>query len=315
MTERRIRESRVPVTILSGFLGSGKTTLLNRLLADPRGLRIAVVVNEFGEVGIDGQRVAGAQQFVELDNGCLCCALNEDLKKTLFALSERGGFDHLIVETTGLADPLPVAWTFTRPGLDEFYRVDALVTLVDARNVERSLCETTEAGMQIERADLLVLNKLDLVEDEGAAAISAVRRWNEHAPIVHGIRGDVPSDAILAIEGRPLASEGEALTGHGGQAPTFETHSIRVGRLRDRDSLEDLLEDLSPSIYRVKGLVQIEGEDGWVLVNAVAGRYELDPIAPRHEPAEGALVWIWSGLDPNALAARCHAIESDFESN
>ena len=280
MTERRATADRVPVTVLSGFLGSGKTTLLNQLLRDPRGLRIAVIVNEFGEIGIDGQRVAGAEQFVELDNGCLCCALNEDLKQTLFALIERGGFDHLIVETTGLADPLPVAWTFTRPGLDEFYRVDALVTVVDACNVERSLSEAPEAGMQIERADLLVLNKLDLVPD-GVSATTAVRRWNRHAPILEGIRGNVPSDAILAIGGPALAGRRVVETEHAEHAPTYETHSVRVGPLRDRESLEDLLEDLSPSIYRVKGLVQIQGEDGWFLVNAVAGRYELDPILPR----------------------------------
>ena len=114
-------ETRIPATVLGGFLGSGKTTLLNRLLRDRHGLRVAVIVNEFGEVGIDGAAITGAAQFVELDNGCLCCAINEDLQRTLRDLAARGGFDHLVLETTGLADPLLVGWTFSKESLIESY--------------------------------------------------------------------------------------------------------------------------------------------------------------------------------------------------
>jgi G3E family GTPase len=131
--ERRTRRgvpARIPVTIVGGFLGSGKTTRVNALLREPRGRRIAVVLNEVGEVGIDGARLAAAEEFVELDGGCICCALNADLEATLGRLRARGGFDHLVVETTGIADPLPVAWTFERPGLREGYRVDAVATIV-----------------------------------------------------------------------------------------------------------------------------------------------------------------------------------------
>jgi len=300
---------RIPVTVLSGFLGSGKTTLLNRLLRDPAGMRIAVVVNEFGEIGIDGQRVAGAEQFVELENGCLCCALNEDLKRTLFELRDRGGFDHLVVETTGLADPLPVAWTFSRPGLDEFYRVDALVTVVDAANVERVLGEVPEAALQIDRADLLVLNKLDLVDDEGSRATAAVRRSNERAPLVRSVRGEVPTRVVLDVGGggESLGPGSEKPSVHP-HTPSFETYAFQTEGVLDDEALEDLLDQLPPNVYRVKGLVRTNDGPRWTLLNAVAGRFEMEPFEPAAEPNASAIVWIGQGFDRTDLEARCRSL-------
>jgi G3E family GTPase len=301
-----VSASRVPVIVLSGFLGSGKTTLLNHLLRESGGRRVAVIVNEFGEIGIDGARVAGSEQFVELDNGCLCCALNEDLKRTLADLRERGGFEHLVIETTGLADPLPVAWTFSRPGLADFYRVDAIATVVDAAHVDRALGEAPEAALQIERADLLVLNKLDLVADGGAAARARVESMNPRAPVLPATRGRVDWDLLLDAE---ASAVGPAPEPHAhSHRPSFESFSFETERILSADALEDLFYELPRSVYRVKGLVRTDGPEPWLLVNAVAGRFELEPFAPAGPPERSALVFIGRDLDRASLERRCAAL-------
>jgi len=297
---------RVPVTVLGGFLGSGKTTRLNALLRAPHGRRIAVVVNEFGEVGIDGTRIAGASEFVELDNGCLCCQINADLERTLHALRARGGFEHLVLETTGLADPLPVAWTFGRGGLADFFRVDALVTVVDARNLERALAEAPEATLQIERADLVLLSKLDLVDDGGAAVRARVAALNPHARIVESPRDALPWDVVLgarAVGPRP-APDADAHPHH----TAFTTWTFQTPARLSEVALEDFLSRLPPEVYRAKGLVRTDGEWAWTEVNAVAGRYELEPDTPDPAPAQSTLVFIGRGLDVETLRSRCAAL-------
>ena len=296
----------IPATVLSGFLGSGKTTLLNTLLRARHGLRVAVIINEFGAVGIDGALVAGGEQFVELDNGCLCCALNEDLDKTLRLLLERGGFEHLIIETTGLADPLPVAWAFTRPGLSQRYRVDAIVTVVDVRSIARAMAESLEACMQLERADVLVLNKLDLVHDSGAAAESLVRDRNKLAPILTATHGEVPWEVLLAATStaRPVV---EPSTHR--HVMKFETWSFETSQVLGELALEDFLAALPPEIYRVKGLVHTDAEWEWTLVNLVAGRIDMRPFTPTRQVRAG-LVFIGRALDIQALQDMCTRLTS-----
>ncbi len=297
---------RRPATVLSGFLGSGKTTLLNHLLAADHGLRIAVVVNEFGEIGIDGRLLTGAERFVELDNGCLCCAINEDLRRTLLELTEIAGIDHVVIETTGLADPLPVGWTFARPELDEHYRLDSLVTVVDAVGFARAAAEVPETSLQVERADLLVLNKLDLVGDEGRACVAALRALNAEAPILRGTRGAVPWQALLEapLERRPERSARPVAHAAG---TSFESFSACPEGYVDPGRVEDLLEALGARVWRVKGL--LESAPGQrITVHSVAGRIEIEPAPDSAATGPTGLVFIGQNLAALGLAESCRRL-------
>jgi G3E family GTPase len=297
---------RVPVTVVGGFLGSGKTTRINALLREPRGRRIAVVLNELGAVGVDASRLAAAEEFVELDGGCICCALNANLEATLGRLRARGGFDHLVVETTGIADPLPLAWTFERPGLREGYRLDAIVTVVDALNLPRLLAEAPEAAQQIERADVLLASKLDLVASGLDAVERFVRPLNSVAPVLPAPRDGTPWDLLLdAVTGtHPRAGSGPAAYSHG---PGWETWRLRTTHLVSDARLEEFLRALPAGLYRVKGLVHTDAP-GWMQVNAVGGRYEIEPCAPEPAPAESTLFGVGRGFDRAALDTAAAAL-------
>ena len=301
-------EEPIGATILTGFLGSGKTTLLNHILHAPHQMRIAVIVNEFGAVGVDGSVVSGGAQFVELDNGCLCCALNEDLDKTLRALAERGGFTHVLVETTGMADPLPVAWTFNRPGLSKAFRVDAIVTVVDAANVAKTIVEVDEARQQIERADVFVLNKLDIVDDGGAAAEALLREHNTVAPIVRNDAEGALWQLLLAqVPGGRRPTSEDTAHGHHHHA-SLDAWAFPCEAVLDDAALEDFLFAVPDSVYRIKGLVRTNAEWEWTLINGVAGRLDMRPWEPTRAVEQAGLVFIGRHLDEAALRAGCEAL-------
>ena len=194
---------KVPVTILTGFLGSGKTTLLNRILTEEHGKRIAVIENEFGEVGIDQALVINADEEVfEMSNGCICCTVRGDLIRVLNNLNKRRDkFDYVLVETTGLADPGPVAQTFFMDDeLRAEYALDGIVTLVDAAHIDQQLGRSDESTEQIAFADVLVLNKTDLVNDEAVDSLEArLRDMNRMARVVRSERANVPVDTVLDL--------------------------------------------------------------------------------------------------------------------
>ena len=212
MTDTASASAKTPVTVLTGYLGAGKTTLLNRILTEDHGKRYAVIVNEFGEIGIDNDLVVGADEDVfEMNNGCVCCTVRGDLIRVVNGLMKRQrpgkpAFDAIIVETTGLADPGPVAQTFF---VDEEVKaktqLDSVTALVDAKHVMARLDDSKEAREQVAFADRIILNKVDLAtEDELAAVEARLRALNPLAPIVRAERADVPLEQVLGQHGFDL---------------------------------------------------------------------------------------------------------------
>ena len=200
--------TQTPVTVLTGYLGAGKTTLLNRILTEDHGRKYAVIVNEFGEIGIDNELVVGAdEEIFEMNNGCVCCTVRGDLIRILQGLMKRkGGFDAIIIETTGLADPGPVAQTFfVDDDVKARTRLDSVTTVVDAKHILLELSDSKEAAEQIAFADQIILNKVDLVSDADLRMIEArIRRINPIAPIHRATRADVALDKVLGRGGFDL---------------------------------------------------------------------------------------------------------------
>ena len=192
---------KIPVTVLTGYLGAGKTTLLNRILSENHGQKYAVIVNEFGEIGIDNDLIVGADEEVfEMNNGCVCCTVRGDLIRIIQGLVKRKGkFDAIIVETTGLADPGPVAQTFfVDEDVKARTRLDSVTAVVDAKHILLRLSDSKEAVEQIAFADQIVLNKTDLVSEDDLRHVEArIRRINPLAPIHRAQRSNVPLEAIL----------------------------------------------------------------------------------------------------------------------
>jgi G3E family GTPase len=304
-----------PVTVLTGFLGSGKTTLLNRVLAGEHGRRVAVIVNELGEIGLDARLIEGAEDgFLELDNGCLCCSLSEDLVYTLAELADRGGCEHIVIETTGIADPRPIALTLRRPELGGRFTLDSVVTTIDALNLERALEESDEARAQVRSADFAVFTKLDLVDEARREEVEGVVR--ELAPAAHFLAANDPALMAAVLEPRlDGARAGMAMPApeqtlrfsHPQHRSPWASLSVDVGaRCTIRLFLEEFLDELPPEIYRAKGLVKIDGERGRLLFHRVGSRLELERRPDAEGP--GQLVFIGREFDQEGLRSEVESL-------
>jgi G3E family GTPase len=315
-------DERVPVTVLTGFLGSGKTTLLNRILTEHHGMRIAVIENEFGEVGIDDALVLDAEEEIfEMNNGCICCTVRGDLIRILGALMRRREkFDHILIETTGLADPAPVAQTFFMD--DEIaaqLRLDAIVTLVDAAHVLQHLDEVKPEGVeneaveQIAFADRIVLNKTDLVDEDTITEVeSRVRAINAPVQILRAQHAKIDLRQVLDVGAfdldRVLADDPAFLTDTEHQHDTTVTSvGLDLPGELDEDRLNawlgDLLRTKGADIFRSKGILAIAGapeqyvfQGVHMLLDGEFGRAWRDG-----ETRHNRLVFIGRNLDREAL--------------
>jgi G3E family GTPase len=316
--------SPVPVTILTGFLGSGKTTLLNYILTEKHGHRIAVIENEFGEINIDSALVVSAEEEIfELTNGCICCVgtARADLLRILRNLLERREkFDHILVETSGLADPSPVAATFfVDPELGRQVHLDAIVTLVDSKHIGAHLDDPklqghdNQAVDQIVIADRIILNKIDLVgETELTELERRVRSYNATAPILRSSHAKVALEDILGIGAfsltQTMAIAPDFLEDHEHEHdPSLESVSLVFQRPFDRPRLEShlraLLKEKGDDIFRLKGILAIAGEPRRVVLQAVHRIMDLRSAdAWATAKRESKLVFIGRGLVKEELA-------------
>lgn len=287
----------VPVDIVGGFLGSGKTTLLRRLLEQGTGERVAVVVNELGEIGIDGLVVGGlgyGERMVELSSGCICCQLDTlHFEIALDELCDEVKPDRIVIETSGVADP----GTLARRLADLGRPLGSVITVVDTVNLERGLAEPI-GREQIAAADFLVLSKLDLPETRGASGAEArLRVLNSRAPVIPGSVGP-EAIGLLFGSGLPTLARDRHAVGPTAAALDLESISWSTERPLERRATLDLLAALPPAVYRAKGIVRYTGASVPALVNVTAGRLQSqwEPGLADAAGPGGALVFIGRDL-------------------
>ena len=315
-------QPRIPVTILTGFLGAGKTTLLNYILQQQHGYKFAIIVNEIGEIGIDSQLVENAQEeIVQMNNGCVCCTVRKDLVKSVQALIRRGGFDYLLIETTGIADPGPVAQTFLNiPQLQQYVQLDSIITVVDAEQIEKQIIDVEIAREQIAMADFVLLNKTDLVDEAHLLRIeSLIVGLNPHAQSFRTDRAQVNLKEVLDMAAfdvdRKLAVDPKFLDElNHRHHHEIQSCAFTFDQPFSVDRFEAFVADLSlnAKIFRSKGFVSIAGNPRRALFHGVNNRFTIfwDRLWEKGETRTSQMVFIGKSLDRagiNQALAKCLA--------
>jgi len=318
---------KTPVTVLTGYLGAGKTTLLNRILSEQHGHKYAVIVNEFGEIGIDNDLIVGADEEVfEMNNGCICCTVRGDLIRIIGGLMKRKGkFDGIIVETTGLADPAPVAQTFfVDEDVKRATKLDAIVTVVDAKHLPARLKDSAEAQEQVAFADIIVLNKMDLVSANEAAEVERmIKAINPYAEIRRATKSDVPLDAVIGRDAfnleRILEREPDFLSGEDDHEHDSEVNSVsfEVSRPIDAEKfnvwINQLLQSKGQDLLRTKGILHYAGDSRRFAFQAVHMIADGDYIgeAKAGDPRKSKIVFIGRDLNRPQLRRGFEGCQAD----
>ncbi len=321
----------LPVTIITGFLGSGKTTLLNHILSNQKGMRTAVLVNEFGEIGIDAELIVSSEEdLVELNNGCICCTIRDDIAESVLRLMERSAkIDYLVVETTGLADPLPVALTFLGPELRDLTRLDSIITLVDATNFAPDLFNSDVAYSQIAYGDVILLNKTDLVEPAEIERLEKrIREIKEDARILRTVNSVVPLELILDTDLFQPSSLPHQHASHDHdhehdpdhehdhdhnhshhshiEADGFNSLAFESDQPFSLDAFQNFLNELPDAVFRAKGILWFEESPERHIFHLSGRRYTLSSDEWPRQP-KNQLVLIGQHLDTAQLRKKLEA--------
>jgi G3E family GTPase len=312
----------MPVTIVTGFLGSGKTTLLNQILKNRQDLKVAVLVNEFGDINIDGQLLVDIDDgMVELSNGCICCTINDSLVDAVYNVLEREDrIDYMVIETTGVADPLPIALTFLGTELKHLTRLDSILTVIDAETFTAEHFGSEAALSQVQYGDIVLLNKTDLVPEEQVNELEEyLRKTKSKARILRSQHGEVPLPLILDVDLAPTSAyqqvenedevyehehhDHEHHHHHSDHLDNdgFISVSFQSDRRFDLDKFTHFLDKVMPvDVFRAKGVLCFAQEDLRFIFQLSGKRYELN-YDHRKKPIDNQLVLIGRNIDAQLL--------------